>query len=116
MRSHRKSHASCDISQVAPAAACICHGNGRIIIPSHLQNECASEPYVDKIAHAFFPIDFSISRWPVIIVGTAIVVSVNHSEMTGEFMNEVMNVAAEISMTCIETSADFRGIDSIQNP
>ena len=52
----------------------------------------------------------------MIIVGTAIIMGVNHSEMTGKFMDEVMNVASEISVTRVETDPDFGGINSVQDP
>ena len=44
----------------------------------------------------------------MIIVGTAIIMGVDDSEMTGKFMDEVMDVPSEISVTCVETRPRLR--------
>ena len=52
----------------------------------------------------------------MIVVGTAIVMGVNDSEMTGKFMDEVMDVSSQISVTRVETDPDFGRINSVQDP
>ena len=52
----------------------------------------------------------------MIIVGTAIIMGVDHSEMTGKFMDEVMDVPSQISVTRVETDPDFGRINSVQDP
>lgn len=76
----------------------------------HFKHEHPAESDFYQITQKLLPIDFSAAGRQMVIVRAAIVMSVNHSEMTGKFMNEVMNVASEISVTCVETRADFGGI------
>lgn len=52
----------------------------------------------------------------MIIVGPAIIMGVDDSEMTGKFMDEVMDVPAQISVTRVETDPDFGRINSVQDP
>ena len=52
----------------------------------------------------------------MIIVGTAIIMGVNDPEMTGKFMDEIMYVTSEISVTRVETRPDLGRINSIQDP
>lgn len=105
-----------NFSQVGTAAAGVCHRDSRIIVAGHFKHERSAESDFYQITQKLLPIDFSVARRQMIVVGAAIVMSVNHSEMTGKFVDEVMDVASQISVTCIEAHADFGGIDSIQNP
>ena len=52
----------------------------------------------------------------MIIVGTAIIMGVDDSEMTGKFMDEIMDVPSQISVTRVETDPDFGRINSVQDP
>ena len=40
---------------------------------------------------------------------SAVVMGVNHPQMTGKFMDEVVDVPGKKSMTSVETDADFGG-------
>lgn len=52
----------------------------------------------------------------MIVLGTDIIMGVNHSEMTGKFMDEVMNVAGKKSVAGIQAHSYIRGVDTIENP
>src|SRR6516162_365859 len=52
----------------------------------------------------------------MIVVAALIVMGVNHSEMTGKFMDEVVHVRGEERMSRVETRADFGGVDTIEDP
>jgi hypothetical protein len=52
----------------------------------------------------------------MIVVGSGVIMRMNHAQMAGKFMDEVVNVSAEISVTSVEARSDLGGIDSVQNP
>src|SRR6516162_2028415 len=68
------------------------------------------------MAQEFLPVDFPITRRPMIIVAAAVVMSVNHSEMTGKFVDEIVHVASQKSVTGVKADAYFCGVDTVQDP
>jgi hypothetical protein len=52
----------------------------------------------------------------MIVVGSGVIMRMNHAQMAGKFMDEVVDVSAEISVTGVETRSDLGRIDAVQNP
>ena len=80
------------------------------------ENEGAVEVDLDQLAQEGSPVDTAITGRAMLIRVAAVVVHMEHAQVGGEFVDEVVEFSGEEGVAGIEAGADLIRLESSENP
>ena len=113
---HFEGEAAGVVAEKRTAFAGAGHDDFRVLTAGNFKDEGAVEFDLDKFFHEGAPVNTAFSGWAVIIAAAFVVVNVEHSQIGGEFVNELVKVAREERVACVETGSNLGGFERAEDP
>ena len=92
------------------------HDGFWVLTAGNFQNEGAVKFDLDEFFHEGAPVDAAFAGWAVVVAVPFIIVNVEHSQIGGELVDELVKVAGEEGVAGVKAGSDLRGFERAENP